>query len=208
MSNTVGILGGTFNPIHLGHLLMGEFARTQCGLKEVIFIPNNIPPHREDYLQCLPEERYLMTCLATMQNPGFSVSKLELNCSAPSYTYNTVLVLNKINKNPDKKPQMVFICGADTLLKHQWYKFPELLSLLKGLVIGPRRGFTFKDVIKKYNLLPKNLLRKIIPLEMPLVDISSSIIRKRIAEKKSIKYLVPELVENYILKHSLYSYKT
>lgn len=200
MSKIIGIIGGTFNPIHYGHLLMGEFSRLQQHLDKVIFMPNHIPPHRERSKLSSSEDRYTMTLLATLSNPAFSVSRMELDRTTLSYTYDTILAL-KTNKTQ----KCVFICGADTLLEHKWYRFQELLKLLEAILVCPRRAYTFDSVTKKYSALSKKLLKKIRPLEMPLIDISSSFIRKCLAKRESIKYLLPEAVESYIIKNNLYS---
>lgn len=206
MPKTAGILGGTFNPIHMGHLLMAEYARCQLSLSSIIFMPNRIPPHKQFPEQARPEDRFMMVSLATLSHDAFALSRIELERNSQSYTYDTIFALhNTINSSKrSQKTDLVFICGADSLIKHKWYKFPNLLELLYAILVAPRNGLTYKEVLRKYNNLPKKLTKKIVRLEMPHVDISSSLIRKQIAENKSIKYLVPELVENYIKKYGLY----
>lgn len=208
MPETAGILGGTFNPIHIGHLLMAEYARCQLSLDSIIFIPNNIPPHKKSPQYVTNENRFIMASLATVSNNAFLVSRIEFEREVKSYTYDTIIALQN-SKSLDilkktRKTNFVFICGADSLIKHQWYKFPNLLEMLHAILVAPRNGLTYKDVISKYSDIPKKLSKKIIPLEMPHIDISSSLIRDLISQNKSIKYLVPEPVENYINKYSLY----
>ena len=206
MPKTAGILGGTFNPIHMGHLLMAEYARCQLLLSSIIFTPNHIPPHKQFPEQTLPEDRFMMVSLATLSHDAFIMSRIELERNSQSYTYDTIFALQNTMYSPKRsqKTDLVFICGADSLIKHKWYKFQNLLELLDVILVAPRDGLTYKEVLYKYNNLPKKLTKKIVQLEMPHIDISSSLIRERIAENKSIKYLVPELVENYIKKHGLY----
>lgn len=198
----LGFLGGTFNPIHYGHLCLAEESRTQFGLERILFIPNNIPPHRDaasrDFLG--QEQRYIMTLLATLSNPNFSVSGIELKRNSVSYTVDTAIELKKIY--PDHR--IYFICGADALVHHAWHRLQDLLVLLEGVLIAPSHGEQPQKAIQKIKAEYPEASPKLKEVEMSPVEISSTEIRNRIRTGRSIRYLVHSLVNQYIEHYALY----
>lgn len=185
----IGILGGTFNPPHLGHLILAQEALKKLKLDKIIFIPASIPPHKEieDNKAHL---RYKMISLASRGNPRFKVSKIELERKTISYSVDTLRILkNKYGKNTE----IFFIAGSDSLNElESWKNIGEVLKLA-NFVIAIRPGFPIRK-----------LKRRVKFIEIPLLDISSSMIRKRIKASKSIRYLVPEKVRKFITRHRLY----
>jgi len=198
---TLGIMGGTFNPIHHGHLLVAQEAMSEFHLEEILFVPNQIPPHRTGEKDIIDgEHRFLMVSLAIASNPCFNVSRIELDRLHTSYTYDSVKKLKKIYP----KTEMSFITGVDALIKYEWYAFDALLELLTYFIVVTRPGFLLPHLEQKVK--EKNLKspEKIKVLMIPGIDISSTEIRKRLHQGRPIKYLVPQLVEEYIYKYKLY----
>ncbi|MDQ7823835.1 MAG: nicotinate-nucleotide adenylyltransferase [Candidatus Eremiobacteraeota bacterium] len=199
--STLGVMGGTFNPVHYGHLLAAQEAMTEFHLDEILFIPNQIPPHKvgeKDIADA--EHRFLMVSLAIASNPAFKVSRVELDRLNVSYTMDTVRKLKKLYL----ATEVSFITGADALIKYEWYAFEELLSLLTYFIVVTRPGFLESHLDQK--IKEKNLKTpgKIKVLSIPGVGISSSDIRRRLAAGKPIRYLIPQPVEEYIYKYKLY----
>lgn len=195
-------MGGTFDPVHYGHLMTADEARWRFGLSTVIFVPNRHPPHKEPHEVSDPEHRYLMTFLATVTNPHFTVSRIEIDRPGPSYTIDTIRQLRDLYPSDE----LYYITGADALeqiLRGQWHETEQLLGLCQ--FIGANRP--------GYHLDPErwsaeNQLRSYLPhihtMEIPAMAISSTDIRARVREGRPITYLVPEPVEGYIKKHRLY----
>lgn len=192
-----GIIGGTFDPVHYGHLSAAEEAYRAFGLSEVIFIPAGTPPHK-DYLQTKAEDRYMMAVLATVGCPYFSVSRIEIDRLGKSYTTDTLKTLRGMPGYVDA--EFYFIVGLDALmLIESWKESLELLTLCK-LVASSRPGHSFSSLKK----LPPKYRDAIYTLEIPHLDISSTNIRERIKKGHGAKFLIPPLVENYIEKMMLY----
>ena len=196
----VGILGGTFDPVHIGHLIVAESVRIDLGLDEVLFVPAGQPWLKVDRDITPAVHRMEMVRLAILGNANFKLSKVEVERSGPSYTIDTVIELrNLLGAQVD----LFFILGFDALAQLPQWKEPKKLIELCKLAVVPR-----------VNLNPPNLndLERSIPgvsdrvkyVATPLIDISSSQIRERIAQGLSIRYLVPEKVEEYIAKYRLY----
>ncbi|HBK84902.1 MAG TPA: nicotinic acid mononucleotide adenylyltransferase [Firmicutes bacterium] len=192
-----GIMGGTFDPIHLGHLVTAEAALHEYKLDLVYFVPSGQPPHKQDVTDC--EHRYLMTLLATVANPKFFVSRVEIDREGYSYTFDTV----EYFRRQYTKCEIYFITGADVMHDlHRWYRYRELLTCCH-FVAATRPGFSFSD---SKNLSPQDIAC-IDFLEVPSLAISSTDIRNRVRTQRPIKYLVPSSVEGYIYKHGLYRSK-
>lgn len=196
----IGIIGGTFNPIHFGHLILSEYIREEMGLDKIIFIPARIPPHKS--LTNIPSGaiRMEMVSLAIKSNDNFSVSSIELDREGTSYTIDTITELNK--NYPEN--QFYLIIGEDSLFQlHRWKRFNQLIK---------ESNFIVADRISSENIQVENRIRKlnhkyngnIVKANSPLIEISSTMIRDRVNRSLSIKYLVPEEVENYILNKGLY----
>lgn len=184
----IGIMGGTFNPVHIAHLVMAEQVRKQLDLDEIWFIPNNVPPHKELADHVNTTDRLNMLELATRTNPHFRVMLFEIMRGGVSYTVDTLRYL----KRRAPRNQYYLIMGGDEVNNFENWKEPQTISLLATLV-GVRRP--------NYPQRPKY---PIIWVDMPNLDISSSRIRQNVATDQSIRYLVPEEVRIYIEQRGLY----
>lgn len=188
----VGLLGGAFNPIHLGHLAMAQCALEQLKLDQVVFIPSNISPHKGKEVLAAPKDRLKMVRLAVKGNDKFSASYIELKRNGVSYTVDTVKVLLENAKTAVK---YFFLIGEDNYKSlGSWKNIDELLQLIQFAVIQ-REGFSVKNKAIKAKFI-----------KMPIINISSSFIRKSIAKGDSVKYYVPHKVNDYILKNNLYKF--
>lgn len=199
----IGIIGGSFDPIHIGHLIIAQDAAERLELSEVVFIPAAIPPHKQHLQQASAEARLNMLHLAVESDIRFSVSDLEIQRGGVSYSIDTVCELRETDPDAD----YVMIVGSDTLVDmHTWYNIEELLSLCE-VATFLRPGEDSVEVISnKVDVLTEHkemLLRNIV--EAHRIEISSTEIRMRVAEGLGIRYLVPPEVEMYIFEHSLYS---
>lgn len=195
----IGLMGGTFNPIHMGHLIISEFLRITFPLDKVIFIPSGNPPHKNNDI-AESDHRIAMVKLATNSNPFFEVSSIELKRIGKSYTIDTVKKIKALY--PDD--ELYFIIGSDSLLDlTTWKDFESLVTNINFLICG-RPENTEESIIRKVEELTKKYNSNIIYIKGPLVEISSTLIRDRIKDEKSFKYLVPEKVENYIYENNLY----
>jgi len=193
----IGLMGGTFDPIHYGHLVTAEAARTKFALNEVIFVPSGNPPHKKEVPISDAEHRLMMVIMATVTNPNFHISRMELERSGFSYTFDTVKeFLRQYNNNCE----IYFITGADAILEIITWKDVSALMEKCNFIAATRPGFNLDELYK----LPVNFLEKISFMQVPALAISSTDIRKRVAKGESIKYLLPESVENYIYKQKLY----
>lgn len=188
---TVGIFGGTFDPIHLGHLITAQHVLETRKLKKIIFIPAFISPHKLHYDYAEPEHRFNMTKLAINSYPYFDISDFEIKQNEVSYTYNTILEFAK------KYESIELIIGFDNLISFDtWYKPDEIVKLAKLVVL--KRTFD-KDVLH-----PNRFFENAIFVDSPTIEISSTQIRERIAKNLPIDYFVPETVKNYIISNKLY----
>jgi nicotinate-nucleotide adenylyltransferase len=201
----IGIMGGTFNPIHYGHLVTAEEALIQFHLERVIFIPTGQPPHKTTGKIASPEDRYLMTVMATASNREFYVSRIEIDKKGKSYTIDTLRELKKIYGN---NSELFFITGADAILEIlTWKDTGEIITLCK-FIAATRPGYN----ISKMEDLKKRLFNEKVEMaeqclfimEIPALAISSTDIRNRIKSNRPIKYLLPESVSSYLLKNELY----
>ncbi|CUH92502.1 nicotinate-nucleotide adenylyltransferase [Herbinix luporum] len=197
----IGIMGGTFDPIHNGHLFLAEHAYEQAGLDYVLFMPTMNPPHKAGITVVSGEHRLNMVRLALKDNPNFRLSDLELNRPGLTYTSDTLEVLK--NREPDN--DYYFILGADSLMMIPQWKDPQTIFNLSTIVAGGRIQFSMEQLKEQAEYLEKTYKGKIILLDMPIMEISSEKIRKRIKEGKSIRYYVPGEVLTYINDHNLYS---
>ena len=196
----IGIMGGTFDPIHNGHLLAADEAHAALGLSEVIFVPTGQPPHKANQKVTSAEERYIMAEMATANCPYFTVSRIEIDRAGESYTIDTLRTLHSM---PEYKDVLFyFITGLDAVLNIMTWKNPEEIIQMCSFVAVSRYGYSHNRV----ELLPQDLRDKIIPLEIPLLAISSTELRERIRTGRSIKFMVPAAVEQFIIKKSLYKH--
>lgn len=197
----VGIMGGTFNPIHNGHLFLAEHAYEQAGLDYVLFMPTMNPPHKAGTGVISGEHRLNMVRLALKNNPNFILSDLELNRPGLTYTSDTLEILKE--KEPDT--EFYFIVGADSLMMMAEWKDPHRVFSLSTIIAGGRNEFTFDQLREQVKYLEGAYNGKIILLDMPNMEISSENIRKRIFKNKSIRYYVPDEVLSYIKANNLYT---
>lgn len=186
----IGILGGTFNPIHIGHLVLGEEAVETLNLTTLLFVPSYLPPHKDDRNLIKARDRYAMCALAVKSNPRFGVSKAEIARKGTSYSVHTIRAFKKKYGNDS---QLFFITGSDSLEELSSWKDLDNILYLCEFVIASRPGYPLTKVPPSATVIP------ITP-----VDISSTKIRQRIKEGKSIRYLVPEPVRRFIIENKLY----
>jgi nicotinate-nucleotide adenylyltransferase len=202
----IGVLGGTFDPIHMGHLVIAEEARIKLGFSEVLFVPAGQPWLKSDRNITPAVHRVEMVRRAIADNPHFKLCTLEIDRHGPSYTVDTLTMLRK---QLGSEASLFFILGRDTLAELPLWKEPQKLAQLCRLVVAPRlvlseaEGSSTKDLKHLETAIP-GLLDKVIQLDMPVIGISSSEIRQRIAQGLSIRYLVPPEVEKYITEHKIY----
>lgn len=201
MSKRIGIMGGTFDPVHIGHLVTAEEARTQFSLDEVVFVPTGLPPHKKQYDVSSAEHRFLMTSLAVISNLKFSVSRIEIDRNGYSYAVDTVL--NFRNKYGDRA-ELFFITGADAILEILTWKDVDRLMQESYFIAATRPGFNLKELEEKLALMPSEYKKQVFQMEIPALAISSTDIRNRVTKGKTIKYLVPEDIESYLYKNHLY----
>jgi nicotinate-nucleotide adenylyltransferase len=194
----IGILGGTFDPIHIGHLVVAEEARTKLGLSEVLFVPAGQPWLKQARDITPAAHRVEMVRRAIADNPYFKLSTLEVDHPGPSYTVDTLTLLQD---QLSSESSLFFILGRDTLAELPLWKESRKVIQLCRLVVPPRLGS--RDLRHLEEAIP-GLLDKVIQLDMPVIGISSSEIRHRIAQGLPIRYLVPSVVEKYIAEHRIY----
>lgn len=211
---TLGLFGGTFNPIHLGHLRAAEEIRQLCGLSHVVFVPSYLPPHKKG--QVAPaHHRLAMVRRAVRNNPFFSVSDIELRRRGASYSFETIAFFNSKLAPRD---ELFFIIGSDAFRDiHTWKYYPDFFSACHFIVMD-RPG---EDRCRFENLLPGDIAGEFTPhrkdsyyehrsgyrvlyRNITLLDISSTAIRNALRADASIRYLVPDAVDRYIRKHGLY----
>ncbi|QBG47546.1 nicotinate-nucleotide adenylyltransferase [Verrucomicrobia bacterium S94] len=198
----VGLFGGSFDPVHNGHLIIAQDAVEKLELDQVIFIPASIPPHKTHLQQASAEHRLKMLTLAVKNDLRFSVSDIEIRRGGISYSVDTV------NRLVDELPEaeLFFIVGSDTLVDlHNWYRIDEIMSCCE-IASFLRPGEDDFTAIEQKVGLAEPLRQRVLAntFESHMVDISSSEIRMRVAEGLGIRYLVPAEVEMYIFEHGLY----
>jgi nicotinate-nucleotide adenylyltransferase len=190
-------MGGTFDPIHHGHLVTAEEALWQFGLDEVAFVPTGQPWMKQDREVTSAEDRYLMTVIATASNPAFSVSRIEVDRRGPTYTVETLEQLQAEAKEP---VELFFITGADAMLEIFHWKDPEEVLARAHLIAATRPGYE----LKRFEAEAPSAHPNVSVMHIPALAISSTDIRRRVAEGEPIRYLVPEGVQTYIEKAALY----
>jgi nicotinate-nucleotide adenylyltransferase len=188
----IGVMGGTFDPIHHGHLVAASEVADRFGLDEVIFVPTGLPWQKSVRTVSRAEDRYLMTVIATASNPRFSVSRVDIDRAGPTYTADTLADLHA--EYPDAK--LFFITGADALSQIlSWHRVDELFA--NAHFVGVTRpGYELGD-----DHLPVGAVTLV---EVPAMAISSTDCRRRVSENRPVWYLVPDGVVQYISKRSLY----
>ncbi len=196
-SKRLGVMGGTFDPIHHGHLVTADEAFWQFDLDEVVFVPTG-RPWMKDHPQVSPaEDRYLMTVIATSPNPHFEVSRLEIDRAGETYAVDTLAALREEH---GADTELFFITGADAILEIFHWKDPEEVLSLAHFIAATRPGYD----IGRFEAEAPTAHPKISVMSVPALAISSSGIRDRVKEGRPIRYLVPEGVVTYIDKAGLY----
>jgi nicotinate-nucleotide adenylyltransferase len=196
----IGIMGGTFDPIHNGHLAVAEEVRNHLSLAQVLFIPAGQPWLKVDTGISAVEHRVAMTRLAIADKPYFELSTIELEQSGPSYTVET---LGQLHTQVSADDELFFILGWDNLGQLPQWKEPARLIKLCKLVAVPRPGYPLPDISALESVIP-GLTARLIVMDEPQIDISASEIRKRVAQGLSIRHLVPAAVDDYIRQNGLY----
>jgi nicotinate-nucleotide adenylyltransferase len=194
----VGILGGAFNPPHIGHLVCAQEALTQLELERVVFMPTGIPPHRELEDDPGAEARLELVELAIAGDERFAVSRMELDRSGPSYTADTLEQL--AGESPDD--ELFLILGGDQAATLASWHEPEKVLERATVVVFERVHWGRNAIGIKIGRLPG--AQRVRYLDMPLIQVSSSAIRRRVRESRPIRYLVPDKVADYISSHALY----
>ena len=202
---TLGILGGTFDPIHNGHLAAADAAQQSLSLDAITLIPSHIPPHRLDPVAATSEQRHDMAALAAGERTGWSASRIEIDREGPSYTYDTLVQLGKIMSVGS---QFFFILGADAFAEiASWSRYPAVLDLAHFVVVS-RPGITLDSLRERvpsaFSRRPSAKTRVIL-VEAATPDISSTDIRRRARAGQSLIGLVPDPVAHYISMHRLYA---
>ena len=196
----IGILGGTFDPIHIGHLVVADEVTARLGLAEVLFVPASQPWLKADTCILAAEHRLKMVQLAIAGKPHFKLSALEVERPGPTYSVDT---MEELNKKIGASDELLFIIGWDNLVELPRWHQPSRLILLCRLVAVPRPGFPVPDLALLEEAIP-GISKRVIMLDKPQIDISASLIRDRVRRGLSINHLVPEAVEKYIKEHRLY----
>lgn len=199
----IGLFGGTFNPIHFGHLRIAQEAAEFAKLDQVRFIPNHLPPHRA-VPQVSSVHRCNMVKLAISANPLFTIDTIEIDRQNRSYTHDTVAQL--VKQHPEN--QYIFISGADVVVETTWFKMDELLAMLDSFCVVYRPGHNLAEL--QHTLQEKHYLNahKMQWIQTFGINLSSTTIRQCLANRHSVRYLVPDEVMNYISQHQLYSPQT
>jgi nicotinate-nucleotide adenylyltransferase len=198
----IGVFGGTFDPPHLGHLAVAEAARDSLELERVVFIPSGLPPHKHDRPVTPARHRVALTRLAVRGNPAFTVSTLETRRGGASYTVDTLRAL----RSAHPRTKLYLVIGEDSLNDlPSWHQPEEILSLATLAVArraAPLAPGERRRARRVRLALPR--VRRVVWLDSPLIEISSSALRARARRGASLRYLVPKPVEAYVLRLGLY----
>lgn len=190
----IGIFGGTFDPIHNGHLTIAQTALNELPIDKVLFVPAGSPPHKVDQHISAAPARVALVKLAIAGNPAFDISEIEIQRRGPSYTVDTVNELASMYPSPAK---LFLIIGADNLVHFEKWRSPEEILAKATLAVYPRYGYEISRVAPR-------LLERAVILNAPRMEFSSSHIRELLRAGKSIRYLVPDAVEKAISKERYY----
>lgn len=195
----LGIMGGTFDPIHFGHLVTAEEALVQFNLDRVLFMPTGRPALKTKQRVTAPEHRYLMTVIATAANPDFDVSRLEIDRPGITYTVDT---LKELRETGGPGVELFFITGADAVWEIVSWKDADQIAGMVTLIAATRPGYDLEAARLAHEKAATKF--RIEYIEVPALSISSTDIRRRVRERRPIRYLTPESVGAYIRKHGLY----
>lgn len=196
----IGIMGGTFNPIHIGHLLMGRWAKDHAQLDAVIFIPAGNPYMKAGSQVLDGSHRLKMVQLSVEPCEDFYTSDIEIRREGYTYTYETLEELTKLYPNAE----FYFIVGADSLYNFERWVHPELILKNCTLIAAARNGAAMEELEAKKTELENRFGGKIMLMDFPAFDVSSTMVRERVKEGKSIRYLAPDKVCDYIEENAFY----
>jgi nicotinate-nucleotide adenylyltransferase len=192
----IGVFGGTFDPPHVGHLVIAEHAVTQLGLDRVLFVPAGVPPHKRDRAIAKASHRLAMTRRAVRGNRSFEVSTIEVRRRGASYTIETLRAIAAEHRGA----RLYLVIGEDSLRDfHTWHE-PEAILELATLAVAPRP----LDPNARRRAPRSRTRRGIVRIDSPRLEISSSSIRERIRRGRTVRYLVPDAIAAYIVRHRLY----
>lgn len=196
----IGILGGTFNPVHMGHLFMAEHARVEMELDMVLFIPTGVP-YMKNSKEILPsDERMKMLDLSIASNPYFLTSDIEIKREGNTYSFETLEELHQLYPNAE----LFFLVGADCLFTiERWYQ-PQRIFDNCTLLAANRNDVPEKELLEKKQFLVNRFHAKVVLLDVPQIDISSTKVRENVKQGKSIRYMVTNQVHDYILQNNYY----
>lgn len=201
---TLGVFGGTFDPIHVAHLAVAEAARDALGLERVLFIPNRQPPHKPDQVVTPAAHRLAMVRAAIADNPAFEVSTIEVDREGPSYTVDTLEALRAEQLAAGGSGELALILSVEALAGLATWHEPSRVLGLAQLIVAPRDGFPDVGPEALARLVPSSTAR-VITLDGPRMRLSASEIRARAKAGRSLRYLVPDAVAAYIGDHGLYN---
>jgi nicotinate-nucleotide adenylyltransferase len=190
----LGVLGGTFDPVHNGHLIIAEALREKLDLVQVLFLLSARPPHKSSPALASWQDRLHMIQLALKGNPHFQASDIEIERDGLSYTVESI---EQLELRYGKKYRILFVVGADSILEIFTWREPQRLLASRSLVVVPRPGFDLND-------LDPEVAKGVTVIQTPLIEISSTDIRRRVRDGRSIQYLVPSEVASYIHRQNLY----
>jgi nicotinate-nucleotide adenylyltransferase len=190
----LGLFGGTFDPIHVGHLILAEQCREACGLDLVWFVVANQPPHKRGLKRTAVHHRLEMARLAVAGNPGFAVSEIEAERSGPSYSVDTLAQIRE--ERPDD--ELFFLIGGDSLVDLPTWREPDRIVRMASIVVVNRPGADAETPDLGADARPFEFVT------IPPIGVSSSDLRRRLVEGRSIRYMVPSAVAAYIAAHNLY----
>lgn len=196
----LGIYGGTFDPVHYGHLLLAEQCREQCRLDEVWFVPANVAPHKTGAETTSGTARAEMLEFAVAGCPRLRVSRRELERPGPSYTVDTLQSLH----DEDPRRELFFLIGGDSLTDLPTWREPRRIAQLATIVAVNRGDRPLPDMASLEARLGKETAARVCFVQMPGVDLSATDIRRRVREGRGIRYMLPRAVEVYIQEHRLY----
>ena len=204
VSGSLGILGGTFDPIHVGHLAIAEQVREVLGLERVLFVPSRLPVHKPGRPVSPADDRVAMVALAIAGNPAFALSREEVDRPGPSYAVDTLEAFADEARAAGREPDLTFILSAEAYAGLPTWHRPARILELSRMAVVPRPGTPPADPDEIARLLP-GADRRTVLVDGPLLDVSASSIRARVAGGRSIRYLVPDAVIAYISDHGLYA---
>ncbi|MBZ0298217.1 MAG: nicotinate-nucleotide adenylyltransferase [Anaerolineae bacterium] len=195
----VGILGGTFDPPHIGHLILGEYAADALGLARLLYIPAADPPHKQHEKKTPVEHRLAMLRLALVDNPRFELSRVDLDRAGPHYSLDTV----RIVRQQYPQAEIYFVMGGDSLRDlPEWHRPTEFIQLCKLAVMSRPGAEVSPDMHEA--VLP-GLAQRVVMIAAPQIEISSTDIAQRLSEGRSVRYLLPDSVRAYVQQNHLYA---